>query len=419
MKNKAYTILMALQLTSIGIKYGGSDNNPFKHSTPTVLLFLTAACSHVLASRSQINSPTIFIFNVSGVIGCEALMWILIVPEILWWYIINVPLLLLSFYFNYNQINQLIPDTTPLLVILWLNYDQIKELIRGRTHDPNRVSRARLCVYVYELVADRYVYELVADKSTFRGWNFLPSLPTPTLRLQVSLSLALTLQRPGVSFSLSAAPSQTNTTSNRPSLRRQKCRRRPPPKTSKPPRCSDIRCEHHRRALSFVGRLLGGLVHRTSHGAASVSGHRQGGRRSPRQWLLSFFAGEQGSPFSLLFYFYLLILTGVVTAKEKEAAAIESTGLRFRLTQLADWGNMAYGLPGGMVKIAGIWLGDSVKDAGICLSGRGLIEEMSRDVGRAWWGHFGFGHEGNYEQGITSRMKMKVLTADPCFETIL
>ncbi|KOM40289.1 hypothetical protein LR48_Vigan04g048700 [Vigna angularis] len=146
MKNKGYTILMALELTSIGIKYGGLNNNPFQHSTPTVLLFLTAACSHVLASTAQTNWPTIFIFNFSGVIGCEALMWILIAPEVLWWYIINVPLLLLSFYFNYNHINELIPDTTLLLVTLCFNYNQIKELIRCRTHRPNRVSRARLCV---------------------------------------------------------------------------------------------------------------------------------------------------------------------------------------------------------------------------------------------------------------------------------
>ncbi|KOM40290.1 hypothetical protein LR48_Vigan04g048800 [Vigna angularis] len=146
MKNKGYTILMALELTSIGIKYGGLNNNPFQHSTPTVLLFFTAACCHVLASRAQTNWPTNFIFNVSGVVGCEALMWILIAPEVLWWYIINVPLLLLSFYFNYNHINELIRNRTLLLVTLWFNYYQINELIRGRTHDPNWVSRASLCV---------------------------------------------------------------------------------------------------------------------------------------------------------------------------------------------------------------------------------------------------------------------------------
>ncbi|WVZ19740.1 hypothetical protein V8G54_007062 [Vigna mungo] len=131
MKNKGYTILMALELTSIGIKYGGSDINPFQHSTPTVLLFLTAACCHILASTDQTNWPTIFIFNVFGVVGCEALMWILIAPEFFWWYIIKVPLLLVYLYLNCNQIKELIPDTTPLLVTLCFNYNQINELIRG------------------------------------------------------------------------------------------------------------------------------------------------------------------------------------------------------------------------------------------------------------------------------------------------
>ncbi|KOM40288.1 hypothetical protein LR48_Vigan04g048600 [Vigna angularis] len=145
MKNKGYSILMALELTSIGIKYGGLNTNPFQHSTPTVLLFLTAACSHVLASTAQTNRPTIFIFNVSGVVGCEALLWILIAPEFLWWYIINVPPLLLSFYFNYNHINELIRAIL-LLVTLCSKYNQIKEFIRGMTHHPNRVSRTRLCV---------------------------------------------------------------------------------------------------------------------------------------------------------------------------------------------------------------------------------------------------------------------------------
>ncbi|QCE13893.1 hypothetical protein DEO72_LG11g891 [Vigna unguiculata] len=108
MKNKAYVILMAMVLTSIGIKYEGSNINPFQHSTPILLLFLTATCSHLLASTAQTTCPTIFIFHVSGAVGCEVLLWILIAPQFLWWYIINVLLLLLaSFCFNYNLINQL------------------------------------------------------------------------------------------------------------------------------------------------------------------------------------------------------------------------------------------------------------------------------------------------------------------------
>jgi len=144
MNNKAYAIIMGLMLTSIGIKYGGSNTNPFQHSTPILLLFLTAACSHLLASTAQTTCPTIFIFHVSGAVGCEALVWILIAPQFLWCYVINLFLLLLAYCLNYNQINQLI--NTLLLVAFCLDYNQIKELICGITHDSNSVSRARLCV---------------------------------------------------------------------------------------------------------------------------------------------------------------------------------------------------------------------------------------------------------------------------------
>ncbi|KAG2383831.1 uncharacterized protein HKW66_Vig0257380 [Vigna angularis] len=108
MNHRDYTVLMVMLLASIGIKYGGSNTNPFQYSTPTVLLFLTAICSHVLVSTVQTTCPTNFIFNVSGVVGCEALLWILIAPEFLWWYIINILLLLVaSFCFNYNPLNGL------------------------------------------------------------------------------------------------------------------------------------------------------------------------------------------------------------------------------------------------------------------------------------------------------------------------
>ncbi|BAU00965.1 hypothetical protein LR48_Vigan10g282700 [Vigna angularis] len=124
MNHRDYTVLMVMLLASIGIKYGGSNTNPFQYSTPTVLLFLTAICSHVLVSTVQTTCPTNFIFNVSGVVGCEALLWILIAPEFLWWYIINILLLLVaSFCFNYNRIN---------------------ELLRRTTHDPNLEPHAPL-----------------------------------------------------------------------------------------------------------------------------------------------------------------------------------------------------------------------------------------------------------------------------------
>nr|KYP60168.1 hypothetical protein KK1_015616 [Cajanus cajan]KYP60174.1 hypothetical protein KK1_015625 [Cajanus cajan] len=108
MKPKAYTILMAFMLTSIGIKYEGSNNNPFQHSTPSTVLFLTSMSCHVLASTADMTLPTtFFIFHMFGILSCQTLLWIL-VPDICW-YIINLLLLLVaSFCFNYNHICDLI-----------------------------------------------------------------------------------------------------------------------------------------------------------------------------------------------------------------------------------------------------------------------------------------------------------------------
>nr|KYP76205.1 hypothetical protein KK1_020438 [Cajanus cajan] len=108
---KAYLVLMGFELTCIGIKYGcggvSHTTNPFQPSTPTpsptLLLFLTAIFSHVLASMAHItNQATIITFHVSGIIGCETLLWVLLV-HLLWYSIINpLFLLLASFcFFNY------------------------------------------------------------------------------------------------------------------------------------------------------------------------------------------------------------------------------------------------------------------------------------------------------------------------------
>ena len=92
---------MALLLSCIGIKYEGSNNNPFQHASPSRMIFVTATCCHVLVSTVEVNLPTtVFIFHLSGIIGCEVLMWIL-EDEFAWWYVTNLFLLLVaSFCFN-------------------------------------------------------------------------------------------------------------------------------------------------------------------------------------------------------------------------------------------------------------------------------------------------------------------------------
>nr|KYP76211.1 hypothetical protein KK1_020444 [Cajanus cajan] len=113
-KSKAYIVLIALELASIGIKYQVSVTNPFQQSTPTKLFFVTAICCHVLASNADMSLPaTLITFHVSGIVACQTLLWILL-AEFRWFCVINFILLLeLRFcYFNYiANITQLLPGT--------------------------------------------------------------------------------------------------------------------------------------------------------------------------------------------------------------------------------------------------------------------------------------------------------------------
>ncbi|RDY09239.1 hypothetical protein CR513_06421, partial [Mucuna pruriens] len=111
-KRKVYIALITLLLASTGIKYGGSDNNPFRQSTPTMSVFLTATFCHFLASSADMNlQATIITFHVSGIVACETLLWILL-AQILWYSIVNILVLVVASicFFNYiaNIINQLL-----------------------------------------------------------------------------------------------------------------------------------------------------------------------------------------------------------------------------------------------------------------------------------------------------------------------
>ncbi|AES70743.2 transmembrane protein, putative [Medicago truncatula] len=80
--HKAYTILMTLELGSIGVKY--------QVATMADMSFLT----------------TMFIFHFSGVIGCETLLWILL-PDFWNWYIINLFLLVITSFCFFNCIQNI------------------------------------------------------------------------------------------------------------------------------------------------------------------------------------------------------------------------------------------------------------------------------------------------------------------------
>ncbi|KEH34134.1 transmembrane protein, putative [Medicago truncatula] len=76
---KAYTLLMTLELGSIGIKY-----------------------------QADLTLPsTMIIFHFSGIVACETLLWILL-PEFWNWYIINIFLLMVTTFCFFNYIHSIV-----------------------------------------------------------------------------------------------------------------------------------------------------------------------------------------------------------------------------------------------------------------------------------------------------------------------
>uniref|UniRef100_K7MQD6 Uncharacterized protein n=1 Tax=Glycine max TaxID=3847 RepID=K7MQD6_SOYBN len=126
-----YLVLVALELTCIGIKYEVSNtNNPFQQSS--LLFFLTAIFSNVLASTTDTTKQiTIITFQVSGITGVETLLWILI-PDFMCYCMVNLLLLLLALFF-FNHVAQLVVYffkyiSQLLLQVSGSNVDQMSNL---------------------------------------------------------------------------------------------------------------------------------------------------------------------------------------------------------------------------------------------------------------------------------------------------
>jgi len=105
--HKIYTILMSMELASIGIKYQGSN--------PTFPLFLTALFCHAVTTMADFSFPTtMIIFHFFGLVACETLLWILL-PQFWNWYIINLFLLLVTSFCFFDCIHNIIKPYLPSL----------------------------------------------------------------------------------------------------------------------------------------------------------------------------------------------------------------------------------------------------------------------------------------------------------------
>lgn len=78
-------------VTLAGTKYEALNTNPFKPLSPTMLLFLTSLCCHAVSSTADMSLPaTTYIFHISGVVGFETLLWIILSQIWRNWFIINI-----------------------------------------------------------------------------------------------------------------------------------------------------------------------------------------------------------------------------------------------------------------------------------------------------------------------------------------
>ena len=105
---KTYFTLISLEVGLLAIKYEGLSTNPFQQSSPICFLFLTSLFCHAVSTMADMSYPTTkIIFHFSGVIGCEALLWILL-PESRSWYIINIFILVVTSFCFFNCIEDII-----------------------------------------------------------------------------------------------------------------------------------------------------------------------------------------------------------------------------------------------------------------------------------------------------------------------
>jgi len=101
---KTYFILMGLLVTLAGTRYEALNINPFQPPSPAMLMFLISLFCHAVASTTDMSFPTtIYIFPISGVVGCETLLWI-ILSQFSNWCIINSFVLVVTLVCHTNCI---------------------------------------------------------------------------------------------------------------------------------------------------------------------------------------------------------------------------------------------------------------------------------------------------------------------------
>ncbi|QHO18642.1 hypothetical protein HN51_061412 [Arachis hypogaea] len=84
-------------------------NNLFQEHKPAFFIYLVAQICHEIAKKTpRPNTLTTILFHGSGVIAFEALLWLIVAGQFLGFFIINVPISLLTLLCYYHSIYALV-----------------------------------------------------------------------------------------------------------------------------------------------------------------------------------------------------------------------------------------------------------------------------------------------------------------------
>ncbi|QHO48240.1 hypothetical protein HN51_000372 [Arachis hypogaea] len=84
-------------------------NNLFQEHKPAFFFYLVAQLCHEIAKKApRPNTLTTILFHGSGVIAFEAFLWLIVAGQFLGFFIINVPISMLTLLCYYDSIYELV-----------------------------------------------------------------------------------------------------------------------------------------------------------------------------------------------------------------------------------------------------------------------------------------------------------------------
>ncbi|MED6204593.1 hypothetical protein PIB30_010447 [Stylosanthes scabra] len=109
--NCIYDGLIKVVLSAIAMIHGdlAAANHLYQQHKTAIFIYLVAKICYEIAKKApRPNTLTTILFHASGVIAFEALLWLIISGQFLRFFIINVPISLVTFFCYYHSIHELV-----------------------------------------------------------------------------------------------------------------------------------------------------------------------------------------------------------------------------------------------------------------------------------------------------------------------